>query len=88
MSRRDSSIARRRRPATLTAAYVPKGGSTPGFAPGSTISMRGAGRSGIAGTVPEAVQLLEVHEVVDAGEEEPLATAQVPDQRVVERARL
>jgi len=34
------------------------------------------------------VQLAQVHQVVDAGEEEPLATAQAADQRVVERARL
>ena len=32
------------------------------------------------------MQLLQVHDVVDAGEEQPAATAQVADQRMVERA--
>jgi hypothetical protein len=53
--------------------------------------MRGAGRSTIGGpgrAVPQAMELAQVHQVVDAGEEEPLAAAQATDQRVVERARL
>src|SRR4029079_12143617 len=87
--RRDSSIARRRRPATLTAAYDPNGGSTPGFALGSTTRVRGAGRSAICRPARlEAVELLEVHQVVHAREEEPLPAAKVSDQWVVQRAGL
>ena len=34
------------------------------------------------------MQLFHVHQVVDAGEDEPLAAAQPPDQRVLQRARV
>src|SRR5580765_6563479 len=90
MRRRESSIANRRRPATLTASYDPNGGSTPGFALGSTTSTSGAGRSAILPLRlgPEAMQLAKVHQVVDPREEEPFAAAQVADEGMVERAGL
>src|SRR5438477_11016270 len=83
ISLRESSIASRRRPAWATAAYEPKGISGSGLTPGSTTRMSGGGRSdmrGLARRFHQAVQLAEVHQVVNAGEEEPLTAAQVPDQ--------
>src|SRR5205814_85614 len=35
---------------------------------------------------PELVELLQVHEVVDAGEEQPLPASQPADDRMVQRA--
>src|ERR1700674_4004184 len=90
-SRRDSSAASLRRPASVTAAYVPNGRSRSGLTPGSTTRMSGAGRSAIVGRVAtcrEAMQLAQVHQVVDAYEQEPLPAPQVPDQRMIEREGL
>ena len=36
----------------------------------------------------DGVQLVEVHQVVDAGEDQPLPAAQLADQRMVQRARI
>ena len=36
----------------------------------------------------DPVELLQVHQVVDAGEQQPLAAAQPPDQRVLQGARI
>ena len=77
-----------------TAAYVPNTSSTGG---GATTRTIGAGRSECTGLdrlrpaqllVRDAVQLLEMHQVVHTGEEQPVAAAQPPDQRVIERAGL
>ena len=46
------------------------------------------GAEGAHRAPPDGVQLLEVHQVVDAGEDQPLAAAQPPDERMVQRARI
>src|SRR5918992_5373483 len=88
-----SSPAKRRWPAAATAAYEPNAWSA--SPPGATTSTRGGGRSpreaasGDASAIAdEAVQLLQVHEVVDADEEQPLPAAQPPDEWMVERRAL
>ncbi len=51
-----------------------------------------SGRNGLTGASlsrpTRRVQLIQVHQVVDAGEQEPLAAAQAADERVVQRAGL
>src|SRR5688572_18362369 len=85
--RLDSSAARRRCPSAAMAAWVPNGCPCAGV----VTRTRGAGRSGI-GTrdrvVAQPVELLEVLQVVDADEQQPLPAAQVADQRVLHPAAL
>src|SRR5687768_325751 len=74
------------------AAYEPGGGVCPG-ASGVATRTSGAGRSssdriGPSALPGQAIELFEVHEIVDAHEEEPLAAAQATDQRVRQRAAL
>ena len=55
--------------------------------PGRPTRRRGPVGTGSCGRL-DPVQLLEMHQVVDAGEEQPLAAAQPADERMDQRARL
>src|SRR5687768_7033572 len=87
-SRRDRSAASRRCPSAAMAAWLPNGCPSAGV----VTSTSGAGRSGtrrFAGIgFQQAVHLLEMHAVVDAQEEEPLAAAKAADEGVRHAATL
>src|SRR5690606_4252499 len=89
-SRRERSAASSRLASAATAAWLPNGWPSAGVATRTS----GAGRSGIGLRIglriglAQAVELLEVHEVVDAEEEQPFAAAQVADQRMLHAAAL
>src|SRR5687768_2053240 len=85
-SRRERSVASRRWPSAAMAAWLPKV-----WPPGGVVTRTsGAGRSGIAGHcrigLAKAVELLQVHEVVDADEEKPVATSQMADEGMAHAA--
>ena len=70
--------------------------SRPAAGSGSTTRTSGAGRSDRGSVIErqpsavaqQSVELFQVHHVMHAGEEQPAAAAQVPDQRMIERARV
>src|SRR5688572_29230551 len=80
--RRERSAASRRWPSAATAAWLPNGWPFGGVVTRTS----GAGRSGIARRgrigLAKPVELLEVHQVVDSDEQQPIAAAKVADERV------
>ena len=89
MRRRESSIASRRRPATLDRRVRPERGVHARLRAGVDDQHQGRRAAQPSGAPSlSRCSCSEVHQVVHAGEEEPLAAAQVADQRMVERAWL